>query len=128
MRIERLTVEGFGKLGSFDSGPAPLGPMVVVVGPNEAGKSTLFSFLTTALYGFHPASRDRNPHVPWDTDEAGGEIRIRLSDDGCASIARRLRSSPSAKLTIGRTTREIRNQPVPWGARCGYGDGAKDCG
>jgi uncharacterized protein YhaN len=114
VRIERLTVEGFGKLGSFDSGAAPLGPLVVVVGPNEAGKSTLFSFLTTALYGFSPASRDRNPHVPWDTDEAGGEIRLRLSDDGCASIERRLRSSPSAKLTIGRTTREIRNQPVPW--------------
>jgi uncharacterized protein YhaN len=114
VKIERLSVQGFGKLGSFDTGAAPLGSLVVVLGPNEAGKSTLFSFLTTALYGFHPASRDRNPHVPWDTDEAGGEVRLRLSDGGCASVARTLRSSPSARLTVGEATREIRNQPVPW--------------
>ncbi len=114
MRIERLTIDAFGKLNDFDTGPEPLGPLVVVLGPNEAGKSTLFSFLTTALYGFQPASRERNPHVPWDLDEASGEVRIRLSDDGCAAVSRKLRSSPSGKLSLGSATRELRNQPVPW--------------
>jgi len=114
VRIERLTIDAFGKLGDFDTGPQPLGPLVVVLGPNEAGKSTLFSFLTTALYGFQPASRERNPHVPWDMDEASGEIRIRLADDGCASVSRKLRSSPSGRLSLGSSTRELRNQPVPW--------------
>jgi len=114
VRIERLTIDAFGKLNDFDTGPEPLGSLVVVLGPNEAGKSTLFSFLTTALYGFQPASRERNPHVPWDLDEASGEVRIRLSDDGCAAVSRKLRSSPSGKLSIGSVTRELRNQPVPW--------------
>ena len=114
MRIERLRVDAFGRLGGFDTGPESLGPLVVVLGPNEAGKSTLFSFLTTALYGFQPASRERNPHVPWNSDEAAGEIQLRLSDGGCATVSRRLRSSPTGRLTLGEATRELRNQPVPW--------------
>ena len=114
MRIEHLRVDAFGKLDAWDSGADPLGPLVVVLGPNEAGKSTLFSFLTTALYGFQPASRDTNPHVPWGSQEAGGEIRIRLSEGGCAIVARKLRSTPSGKLTLGGSSREIRNQPLPW--------------
>lgn len=114
MRIEHLAVEGFGRLVGWDSGPDPLGPLVVVLGPNEAGKSTLFSFLTTALYGFQPASRDTNPHVPWGADGAGGEIRMRLADGGCVTVSRRLRSTPSGKLEVGGATRELRNQPLPW--------------
>lgn len=112
MRIEQFRIDGFGRLRGLETGS--LGPLVVVVGPNEAGKSTLFSFLTTALYGFAPASRERNPHVPWDTDEAGGSVRIRLSDDRCAVIERKLRSSPGAKLSIDGVTSELRNQPLPW--------------
>jgi uncharacterized protein YhaN len=114
VRIERLQVDAFGKLEGFDSGTSPLGPLVVVLGPNEAGKSTLFTFLTTALYGFQPASRERNPHVPWTSDEAAGEIRLRLAEEGCVAVSRRLRSSPTGKLTIGDVTRELRNQPLPW--------------
>jgi uncharacterized protein YhaN len=114
VRIERLKVDAFGKLEGFDSGTSPLGPLVVVLGPNEAGKSTLFTFLTTALYGFQPASRERNPHVPWTSDEAAGEIRLRLAEEGCVAVSRKLRSSPTGKLTIGDVTRELRNQPLPW--------------
>lgn len=112
MRIEQFRIDGFGRLRGLETGS--LGPLVVVVGPNEAGKSTLFSFLTTALYGFSPASRDRNPHVPWDADEAGGSVRIRLSDDRCAVIERKLRSAPSARLSLDGVTTDLRNQPLPW--------------
>ena len=114
MRIERIRVDGFGRLGSFDTGPSPLAGLVVVLGPNEAGKSTLFHFLTTALYGFQPASRERNPHIPWGTEEAGGSVRLRLHGDDCAEIERRLRSQPSGRLTLHGRTKELRNHPVPW--------------
>ena len=114
MRIERIRVDAFGRLANFDTGEDALGGLVVVVGPNEAGKSTLFSFLTTALYGFHPASRERNPHVPWGAEEASGRIRLTLGGGGCVEVERRLKSSPVGKLTEGGVTKELRNQPLPW--------------
>jgi uncharacterized protein YhaN len=114
VRIDRIRVEGFGRLQSFDTGPTGLPGLVVVAGPNEAGKSTLFSFLTTALYGFHPAARERNPHVPWGADEAAGSVRLQLDAGGCAEIERRLRSQPSARLALDGSSSELRNQPLPW--------------
>ncbi|MEM7416437.1 MAG: AAA family ATPase [Gemmatimonadota bacterium] len=112
MKIEQFRIDGFGKLRGLETGS--LEKLVVVLGPNEAGKSTLFHFLTTALYGFQPASRDRNPHVPWDTDEAGGMVQVRLSDDRCAVIERRLRSAPKGLLRVAGEESDLRNQPVPW--------------
>ncbi|MGD8728487.1 MAG: AAA family ATPase [Gemmatimonadota bacterium] len=114
MRIDRIRIGGFGRLHDFDTGAASLEDLVVVLGPNEAGKSTLFSFLTTALYGFQPATRERNPHVPWGTDEASGSIRVRLDSEGCAEVERKLRSQPSGVLTLDGRTSDLRNQSVPW--------------
>lgn len=114
MRIEHIHIDGFGRLSGYDTGSDALGSLVVVLGPNEAGKSTLFSFLTTALYGFQPASRELSPFVPWGTDEAGGSIRVRLADGGCATVSRRLRSSPAGKVESGESSRDLRNHPVPW--------------
>jgi uncharacterized protein YhaN len=116
VRIDRIRVEAFGGLANFDTGPQPLGELVVVLGPNEAGKSTLFTFLTTALYGFHPASRESNPHVPWGGDEAAGRILVRLGTSECLEVERRLRSSPTGRLIRGGEITELRNQPVPWAA------------
>lgn len=112
MKIEQFRIDGFGRLSGLETGA--LEDLVVVLGPNEAGKSTLFHFLTTALYGFQPASRERNPHVPWEADEAGGIVQVRLSDDRCAVIERRLRSAPSGRLRISGEESDLRNQPVPW--------------
>lgn len=112
MKIERIRVDGFGRLADFDTGAEPLGQLVVVLGPNEAGKSTLFSFLTTALYGFSPASRDTNPHVPWGTNEAGGRIHIRSADAECLVVERRLRSAPAGTLIHGEHQLDLRNQPL----------------
>ena len=140
MKIEHIQIDAFGKLRDWSTGPRPLGSLVVVLGPNEAGKSTLFGFLTTALYGFHPASRDLNPHVPWGAEEAGGIVSLRLDaqqpwpggggtrsadlfpeelelglDLGpCVTVERRLRTSPSARLSRGDVVEDIRNQPLPW--------------
>lgn len=114
MRIDRIQVGAFGRLRDFDTGPSALERLVVVLGPNEAGKSTLFSFLTTALYGFQPATRERNPHVPWGADEASGSIRVRLDGDRCAEVERTLRSQPAGRLNMDGETTDLRNQAVPW--------------
>jgi len=114
MRIDRIRVDAFGTLRGLDTGPSALDGLVVVLGPNEAGKSTLFTFLTTALYGFHPATRERNPHVPWGSDQARGTILVRLDGGGCAEVERTLRSQPAGLLTTQGRTTDLRNQPVPW--------------
>lgn len=114
MKIERVSVHGFGKLSGVDSGPEPLGQLVVVLGPNEAGKSTLFHFLTTALYGFQPASREGNPYTPWGSDEASGEVHLRLDSGESAHVLRRLRSQPAGTLTMGDRGDDLRNRPLPW--------------
>jgi uncharacterized protein YhaN len=114
VRIERVQVRAFGRLSNFDSGAAALPGLVVVLGPNEAGKSTLFHFLTTMLYGFHPASREGNPYLPWDGEDASGSARLRLDGDGCVEVERYLRSQPGGRLTIDGRVDDLRNRALPW--------------
>lgn len=114
MKIERLDIDAFGKLSAFDGKDGPLPSLVVVLGPNEAGKSTVFEFLTTMLYGFSPASRELNPFVPWGTDEARGSLGLRLHDGRTATVTRRLRSQPAAQLETDGGTTDLRNHPLPW--------------
>jgi uncharacterized protein YhaN len=114
VRIERLDVEAFGRLTSLQGEDGPLPSLVVVLGPNEAGKSTVFEFLTTMLYGFSPASRDLNPFVPWGSDEARGALHMRLTDGRAATITRRLRSQPASQLDVEGTLSDLRNHPLPW--------------
>jgi uncharacterized protein YhaN len=114
VRIDRIRVDAFGKLAGLDTGTDPLPGLVVVLGPNEAGKSTLFTFLATMFYGFQPATREGNPHTPWGSGEASGRIRLRLGDGLAADVERKLRSQPATRLSLGGTARELRNQPLPW--------------
>lgn len=114
MRIESIRVERFGRLRGFDTGPSALPGLVVVKGPNEAGKSTLFQFLTTLLYGFHPASREGNPYAPWDGEDASGKMSLRLDAGGCVEVERRLLSSPTGRMAVDGTVEDLRNRPLPW--------------
>lgn len=114
MRIESIRVERFGRLRSLDTGPSPLPGLVVVMGPNEAGKSTLFQFLTTLLYGFHPASREGNPYAPWDGEDASGKLSLRLDAGGCVEVERRLLSSPTGRMAVDGGVEDLRNRPLPW--------------
>src|SRR5690349_1804145 len=114
MRIDRIRVDAFGRLAGLDTGADALPGLVVVLGPNEAGKSTLFAFLGTMFYGFQPATRESNPHTPWGSAEAAGRIRVRLADGLAAEVERKLRSQPTTRMSLGGTTRELRNQPLPW--------------
>ena len=59
MQLKRLTIYGYGKFHdrTFDLAPG----LNILMGPNEAGKSTLTQFITAILFGFptkkHPERR-----------------------------------------------------------------------
>ena len=57
MRLRSLRVDGFGRLAdrTFEFGPG----LNVVVGRNEAGKSTLAAALVASLYGLRRGEKDR---------------------------------------------------------------------
>ncbi|REK76152.1 AAA family ATPase [Paenibacillus paeoniae] len=98
MRLQEAFIEGYGR---FHDRRLDLdAPVIVVYGPNEVGKSTLFGFLRTMLYGFarrsHPVLRAEPLHggrhggrllfrdgtgksyyLLRHADEAGGKPRLR---------------------------------------------------
>ena len=113
MHVERVRVTSFGRLQDVDTGPEPLGDLVVVLGPNEGGKTTLFHFLTTILYGFYPASRETHPYAPWSGSEPGGSALLSLADGSRCDVHRRLLSSPSGTLERAGVIEELRNRTLP---------------
>ncbi len=98
MRIERLRVSAFGPLRGLDTGPGPLPGFVVVLGPNEAGKSSLLEAVRALNYGIYPASRDRNPWNPWDGTEGSIEGWIRSGDGRRIHVHRRILATPWARI------------------------------
>jgi DNA repair exonuclease SbcCD ATPase subunit len=50
VRIERVRIEGFGPLSAVDVA-WPEGKLLLVVDPNETGKSTFCEAIVTALFG-----------------------------------------------------------------------------
>jgi len=92
--------------------PDPLPSIVVVLGPNESGKSTFFSFLTNLLYGFRPATRDSHPYTPWSGGDPEGQARIRLDDGDVVEVYRRLTSSGRGSVSLNGRKEDIRNRPL----------------
>ncbi len=130
MKLESVEIERYGRISGLrcgrddarDPGPgaarqpsAALPSLVVVLGPNESGKSTFFSFLTELLYGFRPATLDNHPYAPWTGDVSEGRARILLDVGESVDVHRRLLASGG----WGRTTRDghtedVRNRPLPF--------------
>ena len=113
MRVERIHIHAFGGLRDVDTGAEPLPGLVVVRGPNEAGKTTFFHFLTSLLYGFYPATRDAHPYTPWGGGDIEGAARLRLSDGTAVDVHRRLLSSPAGSMAYGSRQEDLRNRTLP---------------
>lgn len=113
MRVERIRVEAFGRLRGLDTGEEALPPLVVVHGPNEAGKTTFFHLLTSILYGFYPASRDTHPYAPWDGTDIAAEAVLRLAGGERLDVRRRLMSSPGGRLVTDAGEEDLRNRTLP---------------
>lgn len=96
MIIERLRIEALGSVRGLDTGPRPLDNFVVLLGTNEAGKTTIMEAIRILLYGFYPAQRDVHPLTPWEGDTVAElEGWIRQSENERLYVQRRLLSQPA---------------------------------
>ncbi len=89
-------------------------PVIVVRGPNEAGKSTFFHFLQTMLYGIYPTNEAKHPYAPRGGKRIGGSLTMAAADGESLNVSRQLLSSPGGSL--GRadgSSLDLRNQTVP---------------
>jgi uncharacterized protein YhaN len=97
MRLSSFHIDGFGALAGL--GEQSLAPgLVTVLGPNEAGKSTLFDFLAGVLFGF--PNRKDNPrfHLPVRSPHHGG--RVGFVDEGGGHWLVERMAGPSRSLDI----------------------------
>jgi DNA repair exonuclease SbcCD ATPase subunit len=93
MRIRTVQIEGFGCLAnrSFEFGDE----VTLLVGPNEAGKTTLVRAILAVLFGQEPKEREENK--PWGGGTYAGAIE--LVENGRAVRIRRDFESEQVEIT-----------------------------
>jgi uncharacterized protein YhaN len=112
VRFDGWRIDGFGALAGWQVEGLAEHDLVVIVGPNESGKSTLREFITTAYFGFAPAQRDTHPYAPGE-GRFGGALQLVDGAGERLSIERELRSAPRGRVYRATTHDEIANRPLP---------------
>lgn len=74
MKINAIHIDGFGKFSSLSMEDLPSG-LVVFTGANEAGKSTLFTFIRRMFFGM-PNTRLCNLYPPLEGGKHGGRLTV----------------------------------------------------
>ena len=111
MRIDRIRVGAYGPLAELELDGLAEHDLLVVYGPNEAGKSSLRSFMASMLYGFTPAAREDHPATPVD-GHANGELELALPGGGRVRVERHLRARPAGRAWRGEVQEELANRPL----------------
>ena len=111
MKIDRIRVGAYGPLADLELEGLAEDDLIVVYGPNEAGKSSLRSFVASMLYGFSPAAREDHPATPLD-GHAHGELELALPGDARVRVERHLRTRPTARAWRGEAQEELANRPL----------------
>ncbi|MDK8182533.1 AAA family ATPase [Paenibacillus sp. UMB4589-SE434] len=75
MRIERIDIQSFGALQQY-SLEFPAARLAVIVGPNEAGKSTLAAFIRAMLYGLPRRHTGGDRYESLDGSPIGGRMSV----------------------------------------------------
>ncbi len=98
-RISWISIDGFGALADVSLELLGAG-LTVMLGPNEAGKSTVFDFLTAVLFGFPPRKSDARYRAPVHGGRHGG--RIGLSDAAGQPWVVERHTTPHKHLAVTR--------------------------
>jgi len=81
--IEKINIKSFGMLTDMSLDFSD--DINVIVGRNEAGKSTVAAFIKYMLYGFAPENKtdgpdERSKRINWDTGIAEGSMTVRVGN------------------------------------------------
>ncbi|OXS55186.1 uncharacterized protein YhaN [Bacillus sp. V-88] len=85
MKLMELHIYGYGKL---DNQHYTLSDLQLFYGENEAGKSTIMSFIHSILFGFPTKQQSLLRYIPKSSTEYGGKILCHVEDQGMVSIER----------------------------------------
>ncbi|MEH7238384.1 ATP-binding protein [Bacillus sp. JJ1562] len=87
MKIIGIQIYGYGKLENVEIGS--LSPnLQVFYGQNEAGKSTLMSFVHSIIFGFPTKQQNEQRYIPKTGTKYGGKLIIKTDDYGTVIIER----------------------------------------
>ncbi|WP_099362469.1 ATP-binding protein [Fredinandcohnia onubensis] len=87
MKIIGVQVYGYGKLDNLELGN--FSPNVqVFFGQNEAGKSTLMSFIHSAIFGFPTKQQNEQRYIPKTGTKYGGKLILQTDEYGAIMIER----------------------------------------
>ncbi|MBU4556394.1 MAG: AAA family ATPase [Actinobacteria bacterium] len=96
MRLSRIIAERFGSLRSATLGPLGDG-LTVVLGPNEAGKTSFTTLVRYVLYGY-PTKRDAEPDYECDAGKRLG--RLVFSDGDSQWALERAEGTHGGQLAV----------------------------
>ena len=88
MRLSKVALEGFGQFNRGLEVDFSLDGLTVVLGRNEAGKSTLLNAVFGVLFGFRDLNQARK-YEPWDEHQAYAGRVVLTADDGRLIVIRR---------------------------------------
>ncbi|PEY44681.1 DNA double-strand break repair Rad50 ATPase [Bacillus cereus] len=94
MRIEKLHIYGYGKLENVEM---DLSLLTVLYGENEAGKSTIRSFMKSILFGF--PTRGQRRYEPKEGGKYGGALTVMTEQYGRFKIER-LPKTAAGEVTV----------------------------
>jgi len=107
VRIETIRIDGFGLFTDETIDGIPPG-LSVFFGENEAGKTTLLSFIRSILFGF-PTGRSKNKYEPLRGGDYGGSLTLVTDNAECFTVQRhrpaRARAAGEVKVTCPDGTR-----------------------
>lgn len=100
MKIDSIYIDGFGIFHQQSIARLDRSPLSLILGNNEAGKSTLLGFIRTILFGF-PRANAREPHYPALTGgNLGGRLTLTSANGESFIVERRPGKRIEGQLTL----------------------------
>ncbi|KQL55083.1 hypothetical protein AN964_17265 [Heyndrickxia shackletonii] len=97
MKMKEIYIYGYGKLIDFHF--PSVTSLQVIYGENEAGKSTLMSFIHSILFGFPTKQQSELRYEPKSSGKYGGKLVLETKDYGEVTIER-IRGKAVGDVTV----------------------------